>query len=100
MVARLYRPFFMVAVLSGTIAIATWIYFNVALNKAAAQAFFVRTSSLVLLVLFFIVAVRYAVLVWVGEHHSAGVQRRQIDRVIGGVITQAGLSPDGDRHCR
>ena len=64
MVARLYRPFFMVAVLSGTIAIATWIYFNVALNKAAAQAFFVRTSSLVLLVLFFIVAARYAVLAW------------------------------------
>ncbi|PYS03230.1 MAG: glycosyl transferase, partial [Acidobacteria bacterium] len=54
----------MVAVLSGTIAIATWIYFNVALNKAAAQAFFVRTSSLVLLVLFFIVAARYAVLAW------------------------------------
>jgi poly-beta-1,6 N-acetyl-D-glucosamine synthase len=64
MLARLYRPFYRVAVLAGTIAVATWIYFNVALNKAAAQAFFVHTSSVVLLILFFIVAARYAVLAW------------------------------------
>lgn len=64
MSARMQRWFYRIAVISGTIAVLTWVYFNITLNRATAQAFFVAASSLVLLVLFFIVVARYASLIW------------------------------------
>jgi poly-beta-1,6-N-acetyl-D-glucosamine synthase len=64
MMFRLHRSFRMIAIVSGCIAAATWLYFNFAFNKASAQAFFVNVSGGVLLLLFFIVAARYAALVW------------------------------------
>src|SRR5437762_6737334 len=64
MAHRLHRSFRMVAIVSGCIAAATWLYFNIAFNRAAAQAFFVNVSGGVLILLFFIVAARYAALIW------------------------------------
>src|SRR5262245_37251751 len=64
MFARLHRPFRLVAMVAGTIALLTWVYFNIAMNRAAAQQFFVNASSLVLLLLFFMVAARYGALLW------------------------------------
>ena len=64
MLARMQRLFYRIACFAGAVAVLTLIYFNIAFNRASAQAFFVDVSSLVLLVLFFIVAARYASLIW------------------------------------